>query len=48
MDSTPRHTTNMFNSQKPMKQTATTHAMFIVEGASTLIICAMAVPPIHD
>ena len=47
MESTPRQTTAMFRSQKPMKQAQSTQGMAVVEGQRTLTMAAMDSPPIQ-
>src|ERR1017187_4329812 len=48
IDSTPRHTTNMFSSQKPRKHVHSTHGIAAVAGHSTFTIAQIDCPPIHD
>src|SRR5580698_3429973 len=48
IDSTPRHTTNIFNSQKPRKQAHRTPSRAAIAGQITASMEWIAVPPIQD
>ena len=48
IDSTPRHTTTIFSSQKARKHVHSTPPFPAAPGQITISIASIALPPIHD